>query len=118
MKLTIKRNQKDVKGMFGGHKGVSFTLYARADVTDEERSLIDHYQVGQHVLVVFEIPVRGDQSVTFRWTVQHLIDGETTEADSISTLISLEEQIKESCRNLKELLGVMKTFGGEETFEI
>ena len=39
MKLTIKRNQADVKGLFGGHKGVRFSLYAKANITSEEQFL-------------------------------------------------------------------------------
>ena len=40
MKLVIQRSQQDVKGMLGGHKGVSFTLSYRLVLTGEEEELV------------------------------------------------------------------------------
>jgi hypothetical protein len=42
MRLIIHRSQADVKGMLGGHKGVSFTLSTRLEFTE---NLLDHYKM-------------------------------------------------------------------------
>jgi len=118
MKLTIKRNQTDVKGLFGGHKGVHFSLYARANITSEERALIDQYKVSDYILASYERPIKGSPNLAFHLSVNDIINGRTTEIDDISTLLKLEEAIQEGCRNLKDLLTVMNTFGGEEVIEI
>lgn len=118
MKLTIKRDQADVKGIFGGHKGVSFSLYAKADITDDERALIERYKVNDYILASYELPIKGSESQGFNLSVDRLTRGATTETSSISALLELEEKIKSGCQNLKSLIEVMKTFGGEEVIEI
>lgn len=40
MKLALKRSQQDIKGMLGGHKGVSFTLSYRLVLSSEEQELV------------------------------------------------------------------------------
>jgi hypothetical protein len=119
MKLTIKRNQADQKGIFGGHKGVNFTLYSRAELTRDERALIERYKVGDHILAEYALQPKGAVRPTeYRITVNRLATGTTDTTDSIGTLLDLESAIKEGCRNLKSLLEVMSTFGGEEVIEI
>lgn len=118
MKLSISRNQSDVKGFFGGHKGVMFKLTAKAAITNEERALIERYKVSSYVLVSYNLKnAKGDQVEQFV-TVQALIDGLSVDTDSVQTLLELEKKCKESCQNLKDLLSVMSTFGGQEVFEI
>lgn len=118
MKLTIKRDQADVKGIFGGHKGVSFSLYAKAEITNDEQALIEHYKIGEYILASYDLPIKGSENMEFHLSVNRLTNGDKTETGSISTLLELEEKIKEGCQNLKTLLEVMKTFGGEEVIEI
>jgi hypothetical protein len=38
--------------------------------------------------------------------------------EDVTELLELEEKIKEACKNLKILLAVMASFGGEEVIEI
>lgn len=118
MKLTIKRDQADVKGLFGGHKGVRFSLYTKADITGDERELIDRYKISEYILASYDLSIKGSGSLEFHLTVNRLINGNKTETESISTLLELEDKIKEGCQNLKNLLEVMETFGGEEVIEI
>ena len=118
MKLTIKRDQADLKGVFGGHKGVNFSLYAKADITNDEQKLIEHYKVGGYILASYILPIKGSENYEFHLSVNSLTNGDKTTTGSISTLLELEEKIKEGCHNLKNLLEVMKTFGGEEVIEI
>jgi len=119
MKLIIRRNQADVKGLFGGHKGVRFTLYAQVQISDEEKALINRYKVGDYILAEYELqlPFRGDK-VRFHWSVDDLIWGKQVETDDIGTLLELEESVKRGCVALKTWLEVMRTFGGEEVIDV
>jgi len=117
VKLTIRRNQADVKGFFGGHKGVMFSVFAKVDIKAEERALIDKYKVGDWILASRDIMI-GKEKSEITLTVSRLIDGNTTTIASLSDLQKWEDDIKTSCVNLKNALLVMATFGGEEVHEI
>jgi hypothetical protein len=112
MKLTIRRDQADVRGLLGGHKGVKFKLSAKVDISGEERGLIDRYKVGEYVLASYEL---GSQPTLI--TVSGIIGGRSIETESITKLLELEDTVKQGCQNLKTLLTVMATFGGEEVIE-
>ena len=121
-KLIIKRNQADVNGIFGGHrghKGARFKLQDRAQVSPEERAPIDRYKVADHILASYTQARKGSsEAVNSQLSVSDLVNGKSVETDTISTLLELEEAIKAGCKNLKDLLMVMNTFGGEEVIEI
>ncbi len=117
MKLTIKRGQADVKGMFGGHKGVEFSLYCRVEVTPDEAALIERYKAGDSVLATYQMRHK-NESFEVGYTVADLIKGKSTNLASITALLDLESEIKKACGNLKILLWAMSTFGGEEVIEI
>lgn len=118
MKLEIWRDQKDVKGLLGGHKGVSFTLATRVQVSPEERELIDKYKVAEEVLATYRLTSAADPTYEFRITVGQLLAGHTVAMRDIASMIKLEEEIKTACSNLKDWLAIMKTFGGYEAIEI
>jgi hypothetical protein len=118
MKLTIKRDQADITGVFGGHKGVRFSLYAKADVTSNERALIERYKVGEYALATYVLAIKGASNEERLLSVDKLLQGTTTPADTITALLELEDKIKEGCQHLKTLLKVMESFGGEEVIEI
>ena len=88
MKLIIRRNQADVKGLFGGHKGVRFSLYAQVQISDEEKALINRYKVGDYILAKYELKL-GKDIVRFTWSVNDLIRGKQEETDDIGTLLEL-----------------------------
>lgn len=117
MKLTIRRNQADVKGIFGGHKGVRFSLYGKCDIDDGESALIAKYKISDYQLAEYQLQTNGEP-VDFRITVSGITNGQTVETGDINTLLELEKSMKEGCQNLKNLLIVMATFGGEEEIEI
>jgi hypothetical protein len=117
MKLTIRRNQADVKGFFGGHKGVSFSLYAKVDIKPEEKAMIDRYKVGEWILATREFFI-GKERYERHCTVNGLINGDSTAMGNLADLQKWEEEIKSSCTTLKNALEVMSTFGGEEVIEI
>lgn len=119
MKLYISRNQADVKGFFGGHKGVMFSLSARAEITPQEQGLIDRYKVSDYQLATYRIPGDDDEDEEKqRITVSSLLAGFTVQLRQLDTLMELEEKCKQSCRELKTLLRVAASFGGQEVIEV
>lgn len=117
MKLTIRRNQADVKGLFGGHKGVNFSLSGQCSVAPEERALIDKYKVADYVLASYEKQLKGSEPLDVTITVNGMIAGTTVQTGDIKTLLELEEAMKNGCRNLKQLLEVMASFGGQQVHD-
>jgi Pyruvate/2-oxoacid:ferredoxin oxidoreductase gamma subunit len=118
MKLTIKRNQADVKGFFGGHKGVNFSLSGQCEVSQDEKGLIEKYKIADYVLARYEKQGKGAEPIDLSITVNGIISGTTIQTGDIKTLLELEEAMKNGCANMKELLGVMASFGGEQVFQI
>ncbi|RJR42799.1 MAG: hypothetical protein C4576_15475 [Desulfobacteraceae bacterium] len=113
MKLKITRNQKAQKGVFGGHKGMTFTLSSRVELTPEEENLVTKYKLENHPLTF----TNQNGSQIPKETVSTLMQGTTTEVKDITILLNNEEVIKGACKDFKLLLDVMATFGGEEVIE-
>mgnify|MGYP003975939715 CR=1 FL=1 len=114
MKLTIKRDQADVKGVFGGHKGMKFLLSYRVELRQEEQELITKYKAEHHPLT-FTTTSDGDQMT--KDTISSLMQGVTEEMKDITILLNNEDIIKRACEDFKTLLTVMATFGGEDVIE-
>lgn len=114
MKLKIRRDQAAKKDIFGGHKGMMFSLSCRVEITPEEQELIEKYKVHYHALTWRET----DRGRIPGLTVQSLAGGYNVELDDVDTLLNNEEVIKEACNDFKNLLMIMATFGGEEVIEI
>jgi hypothetical protein len=111
MKLFIKRDQKAQTGILGGHKGMTFLLSYRIELTPEEKALVDKYKAENHPLT-FGRDREGKQIP--KDTVSSLMRGGTDEVKDITVLLNNEEILKDACKNFKILLNVMATFGGEE----
>jgi hypothetical protein len=114
MKLIIRRDQAAKTGIFGGHKGMRFSLSCRVELSPEEQALIEKYKVHEHVLTWRET----DRGKIPGVTVRSLVSGYNVELDDVATLLNNEEVIKKACKDFKNLLMVMASFGGEEVIEI
>ena len=115
MRLVLRRNQSEKRGLIRS-KGMEFTLYAKVDLTPEEESLVSTYNVNDYILGEYEAGTK--RTFNFTVDVKSLINGYTTvEVDDVLTLTTLEDEIKDSCRKLKALLGILESFGGEEIVE-
>jgi hypothetical protein len=110
MRLHIWRNQADQRGVFGGHKGVQFSLRCRLTLTEHERQLVERYKLGSHVLT------RNGAGVPL--TVNQIIDSHVEQMPTVELLVNNEKVIKEACQGFKVLLDIASTFGGEEVVEI
>jgi hypothetical protein len=113
MKLIINRSQQAVTGMLGGHKGMSFTLRYRLDLTPDEQDLVNEYRLMEYPLTWRTI--RGDRLPDD--TVGGMVSGRSQTLDDVKTLLQNEEIIKAACDALATLFDVVRTFGGDEVIE-
>jgi hypothetical protein len=113
VKLIINRSQQAVKGMLGGHKGVSFTLSYRLELTQDEQGLVEQYRLAEYPLT-WRV-VAGDRLPDD--TVGRLISGRSETLGDVKTLLQNEEIVKNACDELTTLFDVVRTFGGDEVIE-
>lgn len=113
MRLLVNRNQKEQKGIFGGHKGMSFSLSCRVELTPEENALIARYRAEEQPLTYRMV---GDTQIP-GLKIGDPVRGTYYEVRDVTELLNYEETVKGACGNFKTLLMVMNSFGGEETFE-
>lgn len=106
MELVIRRSQADVKGAFGGNKGVAFNLYYRLVLTPEEAALVQKYRLDTHVLS------RSGNGVSE--TVGQVIRGVNQSVQSVDILLGNEATVKRACDSFYKLVLVARSFGGEE----
>jgi hypothetical protein len=115
MKLKITRDQEQKKGLLGGNKGIEFTLECQVDLTEEEKALVDKAKIGEYILTKYR---PHEDGMELPLTVNDLINGVASRVKNVQKLLGLEEEIISGCENLKSLLAVISTFGGEEIIEI
>ena len=113
MKLIINRSQQAVKGMLGGHKGMSFTLSYRLQLTPDEQELVNDYKLMDYPLTWTS--VRGERMPDD--TVGRLVGGRSQTLGDVKTLLQNEEIVKAACDELTTLFDVVRTFGGDEVIE-
>ena len=114
MQLVVKRDQDDRVGVFGGHKGVDFSLSFRLVLTSEESELVRRYKFGDMPLGTWvsqgaEVPIA---------TVHGAVAGRTMRWPSVVEMLKREHELKKACVGLAKLLEVASNFGGEYRFEI
>jgi hypothetical protein len=114
VQLVVKRDQDDRVGVFGGHKGVDFTLTFQLVLTPEEKELVRHYKFGDMPLGTWiyqgaEVPIA---------TVYGAVAGRTMRWPSVREMLRREVELKDACVSLKQLLEVARNFGGEDRYEI
>jgi len=114
IKLIIKRDQRAHTGLFGGHKGMIFTLSYRVVLTPQAQELVKKYKAEEYPLT-FRTDRDGKQVVD--QTVSSLMRGRTEECKDITVLLNNEEVLKRACQDFKTLLTVMASFGGKEVIE-
>jgi hypothetical protein len=125
MKLLLRRDQKS--GMLGK---VTFSLSVRAELSDEERSNIKKYKLGETMLyerLKTIDPGSGLLGVASRMafkminitiSVNDLENGKQVDCKDILEMLAVEGQIKEAAQNFRSVLQAASTFGGEEVIEI
>lgn len=108
---------------------VIFTLEVRAEVSDEERSNIRKYKLGDTMLYQSHEIQGGSgllglasrfafKAVTINVSVNDLASGKRIEVKDIVEMLAVEDQIKEAARTFSQVLNAAAHFGGEEVIEI
>lgn len=131
MQLLIRRNQKP--GML---KGVKYTLYVRAQLTQEESNLVKKNNLTAELLYYYDkdegknglsASMKASGGLTgalisrmrdTALTVGKLAQGTEITCDNVAELLGVEDQIKEATLMLKSYLDAAATFGGEEVLDM
>jgi hypothetical protein len=131
MQLLIRRNQKT--GILGGAK---YTLYVRAQLTEEEHSLIRKNNLAGELLVYYDKDADkatlagamkdagGLAGALIRkmrdtaLTVAKLIEGTEFKCDNVGELLGVESEVRQASLMLKNYLDVAAKFGGEEVLDM
>jgi hypothetical protein len=109
MQLVIRRTQADMKGVFGGHKGVNFNLFYRLVLSPEEAGVVQRYKLDMHVLS------RSGNGLAE--TVGDAMRGVNQTVQSVDVLLNNEKIAKSACDSFYRLLQVAQSFGGEDVVE-
>ncbi len=104
MKLIMKRDQRDEKGVFGGDKGVTYILTCRVELDPEEQELLSRYKAYDQALIH-----KGSEKIS-ELTIANLINGITEEFSDMGTMLTNEEAIKRACQSFKSRLSTMANF--------
>lgn len=121
MKLLLRRDQKS--GLIGK---ITFTLAVRAELTDEEKSNIKKYKLGDTML--YERMTMTDKgsgllgvasrlafkAMNLTVSVDDLSGGKKIDCKDIVEMLAVEDQIKEASQTFKNVLEAAASFGGEE----
>lgn len=125
MKLLLRRDQKS--GLIGK---VTFTLAVRAELSDEEKSNIKKYKLGDTMLYERDKivdPGKGllglASRVAFKMmnisvSVDDLSGGKKVDCKDIVEMLAVEEQITEAAQTFKNVLEAAASFGGEKVIEL
>ena len=125
MKLLLRRDQKS--GMMGK---ITFTLTVRAELSEEEKSNIKKYKLGDTMLYERDKladPGSGLKGMAWRLafkmmnitvSVNDLSDGKKVDCKDIVEMLAVEEQIREAAQTFKNVLEAAASFGGEEVVEL
>lgn len=121
MRLLLRRTQKTA--LMGA---TSFVLTVRADLSDDERSNISKYRLGETILYTRDElvdPGSGLAGLASRLafkalnisvSVDDLVKGKRIECQDIVEMLAVEEQLREASRTFKAVLEVAASFGGED----
>ena len=127
MKLLLRRDQKSAGLM---SKKIVFILAVRAELTEEEKSNIAKYKLGETMLYEREKLIdqgSGLLGVASRMaihmlnltiSVSDLETGKTVECKDIVEMLAVEEQIKQAAATFKNVLEAAARFGGEEVLQL
>lgn len=117
MELLVKRGQGEAGGMFSKEK--VFTLYVKAQLTEEESDHVGRYDMG--LTTLYNDGKDGQVSVVERKypiiNVNALVEGVNVHCKDIVTMMEVEGQILSATDFFKKMLDTAATFGGEEVYQ-
>lgn len=130
MQLKLKRSQ--TSSMLGK---VVFVLNARADLSEEEKHLVQKYKLGK--MVIYDSAARAKQvasagaafsggsllkgtlslamsRLSLSITIDSLTGGQTIENKELDEMLGAEQAVIEGCQSLKAYLTAAASFDGRE----
>jgi hypothetical protein len=110
MRLHIRRDQQEVKGMLGGSRRMSFTLRYKMELTEEESEVVRRYRLEYYPLTWRTI--QGTRTADD--TIGNMVEGRSQTVTDVTTLLANEKIVKDACDALPALFNVVRTFGGRE----
>ncbi len=125
MKLLLKHDQKS--GFTGK---ITFTLAVRSELTDQERTNIEKYKLGDTMLYErMTMTEKGSgllgvasrlafKMMNLSVSVNDLSNGKKIDCKDIVEMLAVEDQIKEAAQTFKNVLEAAASFGGEEVIEL
>lgn len=121
MKLVIKRTKKS--GMTGKSK---YELYVRADVTEEEATLIKENSLNKESVAYHDKTgdAEGFFAILFKMmrdtnmTVDTFVRGTTFSCKNVLELMEIEDNIRDTALSLRGILEVANKFGGEDVIDV
>lgn len=114
MRLHVLKEQKAKTGMLGGHKGMTFQLSCRVELSPQESELVARYKAEEYPLA-FKTNSMGEREAWL--TAGMLTRGVNYDMESVTRLLYAEQEIKDACAGFKVLLTAMSTFGGVQVIE-
>lgn len=112
MKVLINRKLRK-EGLI--KKKMAFILEVRAELTSNERALIDQCDAGDAIL--HEWNPSWAPNIDMTMSVNSMVSGTSIDCASFVDLIETEEDVKQACQTLVVLLDKAKSFGQEEVFD-
>jgi len=100
--------------MLGGHKGVSFTLAYRLELTPEESELVERYKLQQYAVTWM---TTRDGVRMADDTIANMVAGRSQTLTDVTTLLRNEDIVKDACDGLANLFDVVRSFGGDEVID-
>lgn len=126
MKLLLRRGER--KGTFGK---LVFALTVRADITPEEKALIEKHKFGPSILYSRKGRPTGDpttlagvgsillhHALDMTVCVADLTYGRTIECKDIVEMLAAEASIREAAKTFAAILHAASQFEGEEVVEL
>lgn len=121
MQISLRRSQKT--GMMGKSQ---YFLAVRANLTSEEKDIINKNRLGKEVLVYHEKTGEAE-SLTGAimksmkdtvLTVESFHNGVTFTCNNVAELLGIEDEVRNAALNLRAYIEVARHFGGEEVVNV
>lgn len=115
MELHLRRTQNSKKGILSG-SGLEFVLNARLILTDEEKQLLEKYNVCLPVLYWID-PDDPETGKTKYFYAYDFVKGIEFKRDRIALISNLEDDIRKMPDKLAQHLKLAKEWNGEEVIK-
>jgi len=96
---------------------MKFMLHAKVELTEREDKIMKKYNADMEPLFKGTGVFLG-RTIEYEILARNLIRGRTWNCEDVLTIMNVEEKVRTACDNLKLILELMDSFGGEEVIEI